>query len=156
MKVELWLVGKTKDRWVAQGIDEYLKRCSRFTTVTTIIVADSKYTQSEAIRQDETTRLTQQLSRSHRAFTILLDETGRQLTSPGFATLLQKQQDAGNQSFRFIIGGAYGVDEELRNSADEVLSLSQMTFPHQVVRIIFLEQLYRAFTILRGEGYHHA
>lgn len=155
MKVEFWLVGKSKDAWVIDASEHYLKRISRYSTLTTEVIPDSGSKRPEEMRKDETERILNKLRKSPKAFTILLDERGKQLSSITFADLLSKQQSQGSSTFRFIIGGAFGVEEELRKEVDAVLSLSNMTFPHQLVRIIFLEQLYRAFTILRGEGYHH-
>jgi 23S rRNA (pseudouridine1915-N3)-methyltransferase len=156
MKIEFWVTGKTKEAWVAQALDEYFKRCKRFgLEIDTIIIPESRHKRPDAIKKDETERIMTRLEKDPRAFTIILDETGRQLTSPGFAELISRQQTLGRHTLRFIVGGAFGVGHELHSKVDYVLSLSSMTFPHQVVRVIFAEQLYRAFTILRGEGYHH-
>ncbi len=155
MKVEFWLIGKTKDPWVSEASEHYLKRCSRYCTLTTELIPESRYTKPEEMRNDETARVIIKLRKTAKAYTILLDENGKQHTSTQFSELIAKQQTAGISTLRFIVGGAFGVEEALHAEVDYVLSLSAMTFPHQLVRIIFLEQLYRAFTILRGEGYHH-
>jgi len=155
MKVEFWLTGKTKEGWVTDGMAHYQKRCKRFCNISVEIIPESRFTKPEEIVKDETGRILQKLSKSPAAYTVLLDETGVQLGSIEFASLISKQQSAGYSSMRFIIGGAFGVQDTLHNAVDFILSLSTMTFPHQLVRIFFLEQLYRAFTILRGEGYHH-
>jgi 23S rRNA (pseudouridine1915-N3)-methyltransferase len=155
MKVELWLVGKTKDSWVSEAMELYLKRCSRYCALSVVMIQESRLTNPDDMRKEETERIAAKLLKSQRGFTILLDERGHQQTSLEFATLLSKQQSSGQSTFRFIIGGAFGVEQSLHKEMDYVLSLSSMTFPHQLVRVIFLEQLYRAFTILRGEGYHH-
>lgn len=155
MKIEFWLIGKTKEAWVSDAIEHYLKRCSRYFTITIEIIPESRHTKPDDMRKDESERLVAKLKKSPKAFTILLDENGKHLSSTQFGDLISKQQSQGNSALRFIIGGAFGVEEAVRKEADYVLSLSKMTFPHQLVRVIFLEQLYRAFTILRGEGYHH-
>ncbi|HLF63383.1 MAG TPA: 23S rRNA (pseudouridine(1915)-N(3))-methyltransferase RlmH [Saprospiraceae bacterium] len=155
MKVEFWLIGKTKETWVRAAIDHYLKRCSRYCTIKTNIIPDSKHTLPVDIRKDETARIVASLRKGPKGFTVMLDEKGKELNSVQFADLISKQQSAGHSTLRFIIGGAFGVEDLIHQETDLRLSLSSMTFPHQLVRIIFLEQLYRAFTILRGEGYHH-
>ncbi len=86
---------------------------------------------------------------------VVLDERGRQLTSPAFAQCLGAWRDQGIRDIAFVIGGAYGMTDEVRERADLVLSLSPMVFPHQLVRVLFAEQLYRALSILKGTGYHH-
>jgi 23S rRNA (pseudouridine1915-N3)-methyltransferase len=149
------MVGKTKDPWIVQATEHYAKRCGHYCTFSQEIVTESRHTAADDIRSDETNRLLLKLNKATAAYTILLDERGKQVTSAGFAQMISKQQNAGQSTFRFLLGGAYGVEESLRSRADMVLALSEMTFPHQLVRAIFLEQLYRAFTILRGEGYHH-
>lgn len=86
---------------------------------------------------------------------ILLDEKGKNFTSETFSAMISKKRNTGDKTLTFVIGGAYGFGEPVYSRADGLLSLSGMTFPHQMVRVIFLEQLYRAFTILKGEKYHH-
>jgi 23S rRNA (pseudouridine1915-N3)-methyltransferase len=92
----------------------------------------------------------------HADHRILLDEKGREMDSAGFARLLQQIMNRGTRNLGFIIGGPYGYAEEVYQEITDSLSLSRMTFSHQLVRLVFLEQLYRAFTIIRGEPYHHA
>ena len=155
MKVEFWLVGKTKDPWVIEALEHYRKRCSHYCTFTSDVIPESRLTRGDDIRTEESGRLLTRLAKQPAGIVVLLDEKGKPLSSKAFAGLLSEWQTAGHSTFRFIIGGAYGIDDTVREQADFILSLSPMTFPHQLVRIIFLEQLYRAFTILRGEGYHH-
>jgi 23S rRNA (pseudouridine1915-N3)-methyltransferase len=154
MNVEIWFTGKTKEPWAAVAVEAYVKKCRRFGPVTLQIISDSPHKTAEAIRTDETARILVQLKKKS-MLTVLLDETGTRMGSKQFANFLADRQNAGHHAIRFIIGGAYGVERSLHDEVDLVLSLSPMTFPHQLVRVIFLEQLYRAFTILRGEGYHH-
>ena len=156
MKIELWLTGKTREAWISGGVDEYLQRCRRFgISVTTRIIAESQHKAAESAKKDESARILAGMDKMPRIYTILLDEKGPQLSSVAFAKLIDQLQTRGHSTIRFITGGAFGVDDSVREKADYILSLSAMTFPHQLVRIIFAEQLYRAFTILRGEGYHH-
>ena|SRR5690606_13832525 len=155
MKIEIWFTGKSKGTWIVQGIDAYVLRCKRYAALDITVIPESKYTQADAILTDESERILARLRKSPRAYTVLLDVTGRSLSSDAFAELISQQFVRGYTSVRFIIGGAYGVTAAVKEAADFVLSLSAMTFPHQLVRLIFLEQLYRAFTILRSESYHH-
>ncbi len=155
MKVELWLIGKTKEPWAIQAMETYAKKCRRFCTLSITDMSASRHKEAGAIRIDETTRIVAALQKASRAFTILLDERGRELRSMAFADCISGIQVQGYSTIRFIIGGAYGVGDPLRQQVDDVLSFSQMTYPHQMIRVILLEQLYRAFTILRGEDYHH-
>ena len=155
MQVDLWLTGKTKGTWVNSAMDDYLQRVQRYCNLNVTIIPESKNKTAEAILRDESKQLKARLDKSPRAFTILLDEDGKQYSSRGLAGVISRQQAQGQNYFRLIIGGAYGVDHDLHRNVDLVLSLSLMTFPHQLVRVILAEQLYRAFTILRGEGYHH-
>jgi len=156
VKVELWFTGKTKDSWVTEALTDYLKRCQRFgVTVSSVVIPESRNKTPESIRKDETARIITSIDKASRAYTVLLDEAGNQLTSVAFSELISRQQTQGVSTLRFVIGGAFGVDPILHRKVDYLLSLSSMTFPHQLVRAIFAEQLYRAFTILRREGYHH-
>ena len=107
----------------------------------------------QAIKQIEGKLLLKALDK--KTFVILLDERGEQVTSVQFAKFLEKKMGEGNKNLAFIIGGAFGVSDEVYRRADKVISLSPMTFSHQVVRILLMEQLYRAFTIIHGEPYHH-
>ena len=140
MKIVLITVGKTQDREVAAAIADYSARIGHYCTFETIETSDDK--------------LAAVMDRFDRA--LLLDEKGHEYDSAGFAELLAKQQRAGISSLAFVVGGPYGFTYEIRAKADGSVALSAMTFPHQLVRVIFLEQLYRAFTILRNEKYHHA
>lgn len=140
MKIAFIQVGKTQDREIGAIAADYAGRISHYSAFETIETTDDK--------------LGSVLERFDRV--LLLDEKGPEYDSPGFAELLAKQMNAGASSLAFVAGGPYGFAEEVRALADGTVSLSRMTFPHQLVRVIFLEQLYRAFTILRNERYHHA
>ena len=139
MKITLITVGKTQDREIAATIADYTLRIAHYSGFETVDTTDDK--------------LAALLEKFDRVF--LLDEKGREYSSTDFAGFIQKQLNAGLKSVAFVIGGAYGFSEEVRAKADGMIALSVMTFPHQLVRVIFLEQLYRAFTILGNEKYHH-
>ena len=153
MKLRLFWVGKTQEAWVRTGIDEYAGRVRRYAPLEIVEVKEEKGALPEVQRQREGERILKQIPATGRL--VLLDETGEQLTSPGFAARLGKYRDSGTSELIFAIGGAYGFAPELRARADRTLALSKMTFTHQMVRPIFLEQLYRAYTILNNESYHH-
>ena len=153
MKLKLVWVGKTREDWIKNGSDEYLRRICRYTPLTVLEVKDDPYADQATGRMKEAERIMKHIPPN--AYVILLDERGEQLSSPQFATLLRRQQDAGTPEVVFAIGGAYGFAPFLYERAQQRIALSAMTFTHQMVRPIFLEQLYRAFTILNGEPYHH-
>ena len=153
MKLRLLWVGRTQEAWVKAGIDEYAGRVKRYTPFEIAEVKEEKGGLPEQMRQRESERIEKLLPKNGRI--ILLNETGEQFTSPSFAELLGKYRDTSTPELLFAIGGAYGFSSELRCRADKLISLSKMTFTHQMIRPFFLEQLYRAFTILNNEGYHH-
>lgn len=153
MKLRLLWVGRTQEPWVKAGIEEYAGRVKRYSPFELNEVKEEKGGLPEQQRQREGERTEKFLPKNSRL--ILLDEAGEQFTSPAFAELLGKYRDNSTPELIFAIGGAYGFSTELRGRADRLISLSKMTFTHQMVRPFFLEQLYRAFTILNNEGYHH-
>lgn len=153
MKLRLLWVGKTQEAWVKAGIDEYAGRVKRYTPFELVEVKEEKGGAPEQMRLREGERIEKLLPKNGRL--ILLDESGEQFTSPLFADLLGTYRDSSTPELLFAIGGAYGFSSELRSRADRLVSLSKMTFTHQMIRPFFLEQLYRAFTILNNEGYHH-
>lgn len=153
MKILLLAVGRRHDPAISAAINDYTARIDRVADVEWCIVsaAPGKTTPAEAQRTES-----QALAAKCKPhdYVILLDERGKQLSSPALAELVGQQQQSA-QRLVFVIGGAYGVDEALASRANMVWSLSQLVFPHQLVRLVLTEQLYRAFTILRGEPYHH-
>ncbi len=156
MKFELWVTGKTYEPWVLLAEAHYLRRCKRYWPLSTTVIPAVRSSAPTDIRAQESARIVARLATAPRAYTILLDERGEQMTSPDFAAYIDKLMTRGGRSvIRFVTGGAFGVDDTVRISVDHSIALSSMTFPHQLVRAVFLEQLYRAFTILRREGYHH-
>ena len=156
MKITLIQVGKTEDKYLLEGIDKYEKRLKHYITFSTVTIPALKNTKS--LNFDEQKKKEAELilkSISNTDYVILLDEKGKVFTSVQFADQLNKFMNRAVQNLVFIIGGPYGFDEKIYNRANEKLSLSTMTFSHQMVRLFFTEQIYRAYTILKGEPYHH-
>ncbi|MEO6850664.1 MAG: 23S rRNA (pseudouridine(1915)-N(3))-methyltransferase RlmH [Mucilaginibacter sp.] len=156
MKITLLIVGKTEDAYLKEGIDKYLKRLKHYAKIELVEIAELKNTKAlspEQQKAKEAELILKKLSPTD--YIILLDENGQQLSSPQFAAYLDKKAISSVANLVFIIGGPYGFDEALYQRANDKLSLSRMTFSHQMVRLFFVEQLYRAFTIIKGEPYHH-
>lgn len=147
------MVGRTGRGPVAEIVADYLDRTRRMAPVEEVVVPEAGTGAPEFQRKKEGERLLEALRPGERV--VALDEDGRTFTSPEFASKLAGWRDQGVRGVVFIIGGAYGLDGPVRERADLVLSLSAMTFPHQLVRALFAEQLYRAFMIMRGTPYHH-
>lgn len=156
MKIKLLVVGKTDEKAVNELIDKYKKRIIGFTGFEMEFIPDLKNTKnlSEAQQKDkEGSLILSKITNSD--YLVLLDEKGKELTSINFAQFIQKQMNSGIKNLVFIIGGPYGFSEAVYKRANQKLALSKMTFSHQLVRIIFLEQLYRGLTILNNHPYHH-
>lgn len=156
MKIDLVLVGKSDQKYLQEGIDIYLKRLKHYCQFEMKVIPDLKSTKSlseEQQKEKEGELILNQLKDSD--FVILLDERGESFSSVDFAQLIEKRQVAGTRRLSFVIGGPYGFSKEVYAKANAKLSLSAMTFSHQMVRLLFIEQLYRAFTIINGEPYHH-
>jgi 23S rRNA (pseudouridine1915-N3)-methyltransferase len=149
--ISIVAIGKKHEDWIVEGLERYQKRLRQPFDVQWHLLPHSAL-QEQAARQEESARILGRISDN--AFVILLDETGTSLSSPAFAELLERQHSYG-VSVVVIIGGAYGVDKTIHDRADLVLSLSRLVFPHQLVRLILMEQLYRAQEIARGGKYHH-
>lgn len=149
--ISIITIGKKHENWVCQGIERYQQRLQRPRDVKWSIIAHSAFDGTRA-RQDESKRILSRLN--SRDFVIVLDERGKLLDSPALAQSID-QAFADSRPLVFIIGGAYGVTDEVRERADLVWSLSPLVFPHQLVRLILVEQLYRAQEISRGGKYHH-
>ena len=156
MQIELVVVGKTSEKYMETGIEEYLRRLKHYTKFTITVIPDVKNAKSLSTQQIKEREGESVLARAEGADRIvLLDEVGKQLPSEGFAEWMQGNLNRGVRRLVFVVGGAYGFSQAVYARADEKLSLSAMTFSHQMVRLVFAEQLYRAFTILAGEPYHH-
>lgn len=155
MKVRLIVVGKTKERVVESGIEEFEKRLTRYVNFSLEIIPDIKA--SKKMNPDEVKRLEGKeiLKRLGNDSLVLLDEKGKEFTSVGFSKWIENQQLSSTKQITFLIGGAYGFSDEVYQKASSKIAMSKMTFTHQMIRLIFIEQLYRAFTIIKGEKYHH-
>lgn len=153
MRIRILLIGRTERGPVADGMEDYLNRCARMAQVEPVVLAEERAGQPEHRQRAEGERILAALKPGERL--VALDERGELLTSPGFAARLGAWRDTGVRQAAFAIGGAYGLHEAVRARANLVLSLSPMTFPHQLVRVLFAEQLYRALTILHRLPYHH-
>jgi 23S rRNA (pseudouridine1915-N3)-methyltransferase len=158
MQIQIVTVGKVKEKYLAMGIDEYQKRLGPYAKLEIREVKDEKapenasLAEQEQIVNKEAVRLEPLIKQG--TYLIVLDINGRQLSSPDFAVHLDHLATSGNSHITFLIGGSLGLASRLRDKADLRLSFSSMTFPHQLFRLMLLEQIYRAFKILRGEPYH--
>ncbi|MBB6610929.1 23S rRNA (pseudouridine(1915)-N(3))-methyltransferase RlmH [Pontibacter sp. Tf4] len=156
MKIKLIAIGKTDEKFLEEGIDKYLKRLKHYHSFEFIVIPDikqgGKFT-SDKLKDEEGKLILQKVQEGD--YLILLDEQGKMFTSNEFATFLQKKLNSVTTNLIFVIGGAFGFSEAVYNRANEKMALSKMTFTHQMVRLFFTEQLYRGFTILRGEKYHN-
>ncbi len=156
MKIQLLQVGKTSFSFVREGEQLYgerIKRLTKFEQVTIPNLKKSNKLSEGDIRKKEGELILQKIS--SRDYLILLDDKGKTYTSLGFAQYLKEKQNYSSKNLVFLIGGAYGFSEAVYQRADAQISLSAMTFSHQIIRVVFLEQLYRAFSILKGGPYHH-
>lgn len=155
MKIKVLTIGKTKASYLQEGEEEYKKRLSFYTTLEWIILPDvsSKGMSHELIKEKEAPLFLKHIKAEDKVW--LLDERGRTFTSMEFSQQIQKNMNAGTKTLILIIGGAFGFHSSLYDRADAKVSLSALTFSHEMVRLFLLEQLYRAHTILKGESYHH-
>ena len=156
MKIKLVLVGRTVEKYLSQGIDLYLGRIRHYASFELVELPDLKQTASlseSQVKQREGEMILKCLKTSDRV--VLLDEKGKMFTSLEWARDLESKSAHLQGDLVFVIGGPYGFSEAVYGRSDEKISLSKMTFSHQMVRLVFLEQLYRAFTIIKGEPYHH-
>ena len=156
MQIELIVVGKTDSKEVASLVEMYAKRINHYCKFAITILPDLRNTKSLSSRQQnksEGERILALLTESD--YVVLLDERGKEFRSMNFAEWVEKRMTSGLKRLVFVIGGPYGFSEEVYARANGQISLSRMTFSHQIVRAIFAEQIYRAFTILNNEPYHH-
>ena len=154
MKVHLWCMGANSDDWVIKGEKIYTKRLNRYLPFEYKCIQATKNKEQRKVLEDEGKWLKTQLETTPTKL-ILLDETGPQMTSVKFSEKLDTWRQGSHKRLIFLIGSAYGFDKVVYAQADELMGLSTMTLPHQLCRLMMLEQLYRACTILRGESYHH-
>ena len=156
MKIKLLVVGKTKDSLLVQLTDDYIKRLTHYTNFEFQMIPDLKKVKNlskSEIKEKEGILLVNQVDNTD--WVVILDEKGKEYTSTQFSNFLQKKMNAGHKQLVFIIGGAYGFSDAVYQRANEKVSLSKMTFSHQMIRLFAVEQIYRGFTILKNEPYHH-
>ncbi|MDB5003050.1 MAG: rRNA ((1915)-N(3))-methyltransferase RlmH [Mucilaginibacter sp.] len=156
MKITFLTVGKTEDAYLKDGIDKYVKRLKHYIKLELVDLPELKNTKALTEQQQKTKEAELILKKiTPLDHVILLDEKGMELTSKQFANYLNKKSITSISSLVFVVGGPYGFDQSVYDRANDKLSLSRMTFSHQMIRLFFTEQLYRAFTIIKGEPYHH-
>lgn len=156
MKITLLVIGKTDGAELTSLISTYEQRLRHYVSFSMEIIPDLKNTKNLSETQQKKAEgdlILKKIAANDPL--ILLDENGKQYTSIDFSNFLQKKMNAGFKNLIFVIGGPYGFSDEVYQRAQGKISLSKMTFSHQMVRLFFVEQLYRGFTILRGEQYHH-
>ena len=147
MKINLITIGKLKEKFLIEGVSEYIKRIKIYAKIEVKEILECKTVEEEG------KKLLAQIPKE--SFVIVLDVGGEELNSEEFAKKLDELTLRGKSNITFIIGGAFGISEEVKNVANFRLSLSKMTFTHQIARFLIVEQIYRAFKINRGENYHH-
>ena len=156
MKIKLIIIGKTTDSNLVQLEEIYKNRLKHYLPFDVVVIPELKNTKNLStteIKEKEADLLLKALDVNDEV--ILLDERGKEYTSVGFSAFLEKKQQTSLKCIVFVIGGAYGFSERIYSRTNSLVSLSKMTFSHQMVRLFFIEQLYRAMTILKGEPYHH-
>lgn len=156
MKISFWSIGKNNEAYIKPGVDEFTRRISNYFKVEWMIIPVPKNTGmlSEIdLKKKEAEIITNWLKKDD--YLVALDEKGKQLDSKDLAAFIQKRGNESQKNLVFLIGGAYGLDDVVLKRADYRWSLSQLTFPHQLVRLILAEQVYRACSILKNQKYHH-
>lgn len=157
MKLQFWSIGKTHEPYVKEGIELFTKRLNNYYTAEWNIIAPPKNAASLSepeMKKKEGEIILAALKKED--YLVLLDERGKQMSSEGLASFIQSRANESVKNIVFLIGGAYGVSEDVMQRANYKWSLSQLVFPHQLVRLILAEQVYRACTIIRNEKYHHS
>ncbi len=154
MQIEIWTLGKPKTKYLEASIMEYEKRLKRYISVKWRYFPASKHKEKQKIVADESQRLLEAWNGRDRL--LLLDERGALWNNAQWVDMLQDEMSHNPYKLIMLIGGAYGVSPELRDRSEYVLSLSPLVFPHELVRLVLIEQLYRNFSIIHGSGYHHS
>jgi 23S rRNA (pseudouridine1915-N3)-methyltransferase len=156
MKITFVTVGKTEDAYLKEGIEKYVKRLKHYTKLEMAEIPELKNTKALTEEQQKVKEAELILKKvTPQDHLILLDENGTEFTSVQFATYINKRSVTSSANLVFVVGGPYGFDQSVYQRANDKISLSRMTFSHQMVRLFFTEQLYRAFSIIKGEPYHH-
>lgn len=157
MDIEIWSIGKENEAFIEPGVQYYFKKTRPYSPVQLVTLQLPKKaatTDIELTKQREEELILKKIQPHH--YLVLLDERGKQLNSPQWAQQFQQCMNNGVKTLVILIGGAYGVSDKLKKEAKQVWSLSQLVFPHQLVRLIVAEQVYRAFSILHNSPYHHS
>lgn len=157
MKIQFWSIGKNHEPYIKQGVEDFTKRISNYFPVEWKLIPPLKNVGSlseEDLKKKEAELVTAALARED--YLVILDERGKMINSEGLAQFIQMRANESTRNIIFLIGGAYGIDEQLWTRANYRWSLSSLVFPHQLVRLILAEQVYRACTIIRNEKYHHS
>ena len=154
--MKIWLIsfGKQQEASTREALEDFTKRITRYFPCEWKILAPSKLTEPGAIKKQEAQFFLQNIQPDD--YVVLLDERGKNISSPDLAQLIQERANESRRQLIFLIGGAYGVDSSVQQRANFTWSLSKLVFPHQLVRLLLAEQVYRACTILRNEKYHHS
>lgn len=156
MEIVLLSVGKISSSWIQQGIELYEKRIVRYIKFSSVIIPDIKNSKSlsiENIKEEEGKIICSNFNQSD--YVVLMDEKGKEFSSRGFSDWIQKQMNGGLKRLVLVIGGPYGFSRGVYTRANSLISLSKLTFTHEMAKLILTEQIYRSFTILKGEPYHH-
>lgn len=156
MKISFWSVGKNHEPYIKPGVEDFTKRISKYFKVDWTIISPPKNAgllSENDLKKKEGQLILEMLGKDD--YLVALDERGKSLSSASLATFIQARANESTRQLVFFIGGAYGIDTSLLQRANYTWSLSPLTFPHQLVRLILAEQVYRACTILRNEQYHH-
>ena len=154
MKIYFWSVGKAHESYIKEGVEIFTKRISHYYPVEWKIFSSSKSTSEEQVKKNEATQLLNAIQKDD--ILVALDENGKQWNSNELAAFIQQRANSSTKNLVFIIGGAYGLHETVFKRCDYKWSLSKLVFPHQLVRLLLSEQVYRACTIIRNEKYHHS
>ena len=156
MKITFLWIGKTAERWLQEGIEKYVERLKHYVTFSIEIVPSSKNLPKQDVakqKEMESDALLNRILPTDEVY--LLDERGVSYSSEGLAEFLQKKTSANVKNLVMVVGGAFGFSEKMYQRANGQISFSRLTFSHQMIRLLVCEQVYRAFTIIRGEAYHH-
>jgi 23S rRNA (pseudouridine1915-N3)-methyltransferase len=156
MTIQFWTIGRAHESYVESGVTDFTKRINNYFPASWKLIASPRNTASlseEELKRKEAEAVLKSITAHD--YLVVLDERGKQLTSQQLATFIQKRANESVKQVIFLIGGAYGIDNSVIRRANTTWSLSDLTFPHQLVRLILAEQVYRACTIIRNEKYHH-
>ncbi len=157
MNIEIWSIGKENDGYIEDGIKHYFQKIKPYNPIELVVIQLPKKaatTDVERTKKQEEELILKRLQAQH--YLVLMDERGKMLTSPQWAQQFQQMMNHGTKTLVILIGGAFGVTDEVRKQAKHVWSLSSLVFPHQLVRLILAEQVYRTFSILNNTPYHHS